>query len=237
MPFRLGLRRLLRRNPLDSADAQTVAALRVLLRPDSSCVDVGAHRGAVLEQIVALAPGGGHVAVEPLPRFAALLGKRFPGVAIHEAALSDTNGVSGFHHVVRAPAYSGLRRRRYEREDETVERIAVETRRLDDLLELGHRIDVLKIDVEGGELAVLRGAQRTLAAFRPAILFEHGLGAAEFYETGPADIHALLADELGYEIFPLAGWLTGAPPLDLAAMTTEFEQCGAYMFVAIHRSR
>ncbi len=40
--------------------------------------------------------------------------------------------------------------------------IEIETKRLDDVVELG-RVDFLKIDIQGGELDVFRNAQRTLA--------------------------------------------------------------------------
>jgi FkbM family methyltransferase len=35
-----------------------------------------------------------------------------------------------------------------------------------------HRVDVIKIDVEGGEMAVLEGAARTLAEHRPVVVME-----------------------------------------------------------------
>jgi hypothetical protein len=34
------------------------------------------------------------------------------------------------------------------------------------------RLDLLKIDVEGGEMAVLRGAEESLARFRPTVMVE-----------------------------------------------------------------
>ena len=45
---------------------------------------------------------------------------------------------------------------------------------LDSLVdELGlSRVDVIKLDVDGDELPVLRGASRTLARYRPAVIFE-----------------------------------------------------------------
>jgi len=43
----------------------------------------------------------------------------------------------------------------------TVETVQLETKRLDDVAELG-RVDLLKLDVQGAELSVLRGAERVL---------------------------------------------------------------------------
>jgi hypothetical protein len=59
--------------------------------------------------------------------------------------------------------------------------------------------------VEGAEQQVFRGALETLRRHGPVVIFEHGSGSAEFFETGPADIHALLTDEAGYRIFDLDG--------------------------------
>ena len=43
--------------------------------------------------------------------------------------------------------------------------------RLDDAL-AGHRIDLIKIDVEGEELSVIHGARNILTKVRPAVIFE-----------------------------------------------------------------
>ncbi len=59
------------------------------------------------------------------------------------------------------------------------------TERLDDALPDGLVPRLIKVDVEGAEMLVLRGAQRTIARHRPSILFEHGIGAADRYGSGP----------------------------------------------------
>ena len=53
----------------------------------------------------------------------------------------------------------------------TTDRIMVECHSIDGLLEAGYlKPDVIKIDVEGAELDVLKGAERTLATYKPNIL-------------------------------------------------------------------
>jgi FkbM family methyltransferase len=178
--------------------------LATALRKDSCVIDVGANVGAVLQQVVDLAPGGRHIAYEPIPELHAMLQQRFPGVDVRRAALSDTAGNESFTHVVDEPALSGLRERHDIDSSARRQRIDVRTERLDDVLEAGYVPALLKIDVEGAEVKVLRGAAETLARHRPILLFEHGVGGADLYDTGPGDVHDLLSD-VGMRIFDLDG--------------------------------
>src|SRR5262249_42858830 len=84
--------------------------------------------------------------------------------------------------------------------------IMLEQRSLDAMLaEMDiHRVDVIKIDVEGAELGVLQGAQRLLASERPpAIVFEFADWAeARIPGQQPGDAQAALLAS-GYRIFRL----------------------------------
>ena len=130
---------------------------------------------------------------------------RFPGVQVRCAALSDVAGEAEFSVVRDAPAYSGLRERRdLPPGSGPVARIAVRTERLDDVLPGDYVPTLIKIDVEGAEVQVLRGAQSTLERHRPFVLFEHGAGGADLYGSGPNDAFDLL-DGAGLRIFDLDG--------------------------------
>jgi FkbM family methyltransferase len=180
-----------------------IALLERELRADSDCLDVGAHAGSVLREIVRLAPSGRHVAWEPLPAFAAALREAFPGVEVREAALADEPGEREFTHVLGDPGWSSLADRTPPWGGPT-ETLTVRCERLDDALPATVRPDFLKIDVEGAEAQVLRGAERTLREHRPLIAFEHGYGSAEHHGATPQNLHGLL-DELGYAITGLDG--------------------------------
>jgi FkbM family methyltransferase len=172
-----------------------------LIQGDSDCLDVGAHEGVVLGEMLRLAPHGRHTAWEPLPEFAELLRTRHPSAEVRQAALSDREGERDFFLVLDDPGWSGFR----ERESPAgggVEEITVRTERLDDVLGPDRRPAFLKIDVEGAEAEVLRGAIATLREHRPAIAFEHGLGSADHYGTTPEEMYDLLTG-LDYEIFGL----------------------------------
>jgi FkbM family methyltransferase len=181
-----------------------IALLEELLEPGSDCLDVGAHEGLVLREIVRLAPSGRHIAWEPLPAFADRLRAEFPSVDVREAALSDRAGERDFAHLVGAPGWSGFVARPVPGGG-PVETIRVRCERLDDAVPDDVAPAFVKIDVEGAEEEVLLGAVETLRRHRPVVAFEHGLGSADHYDTTPARIHELLAGQLGYRIHGLDG--------------------------------
>jgi len=233
------VRRMLQRTPLEpvthrmwhrilglpppSAENQRSArAMKRVLTKDSNCADIGASYGELLDHMQRLAPRGRHFAFEAIPASAAHLRAKFPRVTVFELAVSDAEGTSEFHHVVSNPGYSGLRRRSYPRDDFEVQVVRVRTAPLDALLPPDVKLDFIKIDVEGAELQVLRGAVHTIRTHRPCILFEHGAGAAEHYGTTPDMIHDLLVGECDLRIWTLRGFLENAAPLSRAAFAAEF---------------
>jgi hypothetical protein len=91
------------------------------------------------------------------------------------------------------------------------EYITVEVSTLD--AELGDVVpSVIKIDVEGAELAVLEGARSILSRARPVVIFEHVRDTAELHGVAQGAPWDLLA-ELGYEVLTV----TGDGPLTRAA--------------------
>jgi len=213
-------------------DKCTLRIMQRVLTASSNAVDVGCHTGQILRRMMELAPQGRHFAFEPIPSLAQALRERFPGVSLHEIALSDSPGVATFQHVLSRPAYSGLRKRNYPRENETVLTIEVRTAPLDDLLPPDVPIHLLKVDVEGGELGVFRGAARTIAEYKPYIIFEHGLGAAEFYGTRPESVYDLLVGKCGLRISLLPDWLQDRPPLSREDFIRHFDQRLNFYFLA-----
>ncbi|OGX92060.1 hypothetical protein BEN49_17435 [Hymenobacter coccineus] len=216
-------------------DRQTERVLRRVLHPQANCVDVGCHKGEVLAQMLRYAPQGQHFGFEPIPALYQQLTRTFahrPNCYFYQLGLGEAPGEVSFNYVLTNPAYSGFVKRRYDRpERDTL--ITVQRARLDDVLPAGTRIDLIKIDVEGGELQVLLGAQALLAASRPVIVFEHGIGGSDHYGTRPEQVFDLLTGPaIGLSISTMTRWLAGQPALTRAELVQQFEQKLNYYFIA-----
>ncbi len=213
---------------------RTYELMAKVIRPDTTCVDVGAHLGVMLHRMVKLAPQGRHHAFEPVPYKAAWLRQKFPSVTVHEMALADHDATETFHLNTGSSALSALRR---PSEDHgPTEAITVPVRRLDDVIPDDVAVGYLKIDAIGAELLVLEGAERILAEDRPFVLFEASKETLDNFGLAAADIHHHLVTGAGYDLFSLRGWHAGDPPLTVErleqAMIYPFE---AFNFVALPR--
>lgn len=191
-------------------------ALAACLDEDSNCVDVGAHAGDVLREMLRCAPRGRHVAFEPLPAFAERLSREFPGVDVRNAAVSSAPGRAQFVHVPEAPELSGL----HDSQHAGGVPIDVDVQTIDTALPADYVPRLLKIDVEGAEVEVMRGAVETLRRHRPVVIFEHGLGGADRYGHGPRDVWDVLVGEAGLRIYDI----DGDGPYDLARFEAVFTE-------------
>ncbi|MDD5557865.1 MAG: FkbM family methyltransferase [bacterium] len=219
----------------DAYNRQTVAVMERCLGKGSNCVDVGCHTGMFLREIIRIAPEGRHFAFEPLPECYRYLVENFgsfPHLRIYDVALGNTAGPVPFKFVVSNPGYSGFRRRRYDRADEKVEEITVRADLLDNILPPALPIHFIKIDVEGAELQVIQGAAGTIRSWKPVVVFEFGLGAADWYGTTPDMMFDLLAGEFGMQVSLMEGWLAGGEPLSRAAFNEQFSRGMNYYFMA-----
>jgi FkbM family methyltransferase len=180
------------------------AVLACALGSDLTYVDVGTNRGQVLRDAVRVAPQGRHVAFEPIPALAAEVAKSFPEVDCRQMALGSRAEVTEFCYFQELDGWSGLRRRpEISDEQGRPEYITVQVSTLD--AELADVMPhVLKIDVEGGELAVLEGGRSLLTRARPVVIFEHDAPGAALYGTAPGALWDLLTD-LGYRVFTCTG--------------------------------
>jgi FkbM family methyltransferase len=176
MRLRLDLRESLQRDFLFGLyDRVELDLVRERLRAGGDFVDVGAHVGMYsVAAALALGERGRVLAFEPNPGAReqleanlALNGCR--NVIVSAAAVSDAPGETVLHvPATPDPSFSSLEAGRFAEG----EPIAVETTTIDREVEAhGLRPAFVKVDVEGGELAVLAGMARTLEAL-PTLLVE-----------------------------------------------------------------
>ncbi len=214
-------------------DRLTKLIMKQVIKSDSNCIDVGCHKGEILDIILQYSPNGKHYGFEPLPFLFNKLTKKYKKKAtILPFALSDKDGFSTFQYVKNAPAYSGIKKRKYDIDNPEIEEIKVELKKLDKIIPLNTKIDFIKIDVEGAELGVLKGSKELLKKFKPIIIFEFGLGASDFYGTSPLDIFNFLTKEIGLKISLLKSFLKKDSSLNLKEFEHYFDSNNEYYFVA-----
>jgi FkbM family methyltransferase len=182
-------------------------ALTRFLRPGDIFYDVGSNIGffsLIAARLVG--PSGGVVAIEPVPGNAAVIRRNmqrndFTHVQILEIALGAEPGVAALH-VTKHPGGATLSTTEIPPDATGTIRVTVKT--LDDLT-LTEKLGtprLVKIDVEGTELEVMKGMTQTLAAFEPVILFEIDAPDTERLEAKSAAIRAFL-EAHRYQLHPL----------------------------------
>jgi FkbM family methyltransferase len=188
---------------LNGPEPQLAALFDVLVPADGVFLDVGSNWGYHAVAVAARPGFRGRVhAFEPVPATfrdmvavveqSGLTGR----VTCHNIGLSDRDGAGTM--VIPDGLHSGLASIR----DESAGGLRVKLRPLAGLA--GPDPDVIKLDVEGHELAALRGAEPVLRRARPMLTFEdwHRPDTA-----GPVDY----LTELGYRLYLPAWWVHNQP--------------------------
>lgn len=165
-----------------------------LLADGGAFVDVGANFGVYAAY--AIRHASDVYIFEPHPDLSRELAQIFAGRAhVNPIALSDRSGTVEFliprlHH--RDIHSRGSIETVHSADFTEMRSVKVERRRLDDLAIPD--VAVIKIDVEGHELAVLKGSHETLAKHRPSVIVE----VEEFRSAGAFDNITSLLGDLGY---------------------------------------
>jgi FkbM family methyltransferase len=135
-------------------------------------IDVGAHIGSIISGVSRYDSSIKIVAIEAIPEKVKNLRRLFPFVELHDCAVGDSTGEIAFFVDTKRSGYSSLGKPAANEGESRVE-IKVRIERLDTLVSHAD-VDAIKIDVEGAELGVLRGAVNLLTRCRPVIMFESG---------------------------------------------------------------
>lgn len=185
---------------------------QAVLRPGDTAIDVGAHVGRhAIPMAQAVAPTGTVYAIEPLPKCNHFLKHTIKTeyrnlqdrIQVLDYAIGDYERQTEFIVAVDALAYSGLQPRTYDVPTK-LERIKIQVRTLDSLFLNLPALQYIKVDAEGGEYHIFKGAERCLDKFRPLVTFEFGLNTLAEYHITPADMAEIWFSR-NYKIYDVNG--------------------------------
>lgn len=210
----------------------TLCLLSALVAPGATVVDVGANTGLFAVLAGRCDPTVRVHAFEPVGRVFARLEanvarNRLANVACHRLAVSETSG-SAVLRVPRGDAVPMMASLVAGWTDD-VESETVDCVTLDGFVDTSGvaRVDVLKIDAEGSEEAVLRGGARTIAGDRPFVICE------VLTRTDQSKALTSLLGGHGYRFFAIAP--DGLDPR--AQIQGGIDDDESHNFLCVHRDR
>jgi FkbM family methyltransferase len=202
---------------LENADPALFASVRRLVKPGMRVWDIGANLGLFGFAAAWMAgPQGRVLLVEADPWLCSLLqrsasglaGKSYAETIVASCAITDHPGLVSFAIAARGRASNAISGFGNSQAGGSRGTLVVGCATLDQLLAVSFPPDVIKIDVEGAELSVLRGAIEVLG-HRPALLLEVG-------EQNADEATAILRDA-SYSLYDAAADMR---PIDRCVWTT-----------------
>lgn len=183
-------------------------SLKSRLGPGAVLIDVGAHIGTfTLLGAARVGPSGKVIAFEPNPETLVKLRSNIEAsnaasiVTVEPIACTDKDQqLTLYADRGSNTGASSLSEKNAEAFDVAPKPYSVRGRPIDDVVnELGlTRVDAIKIDVEGAEVGVLRGAIKTLEKFHPKVVIEIDERQLAAFDTKPSDVTGLLT-QAGYQ--------------------------------------
>lgn len=152
--------------------------IKEFLNKKSVILDIGANVGAFLYQLENKLDHEQIYAFEPNKKLYRRLKRLFPRMRVFPLALSDENITAEFKVPIingKTIASRGTLNTSYkEKGEERSYTEKVKVIRLDDwaAIENFHRLDFIKIDVEGNEMKTLSGAREVICKFLPVLMVE-----------------------------------------------------------------
>ena len=189
-------------------DPQLTSFVKERLHPGAVFVDIGAHSGYFsLLAANLVGPAGIVLAVEPSPKAILELKRnievsKLNNVIVEGVACGDASGPTFLYlHDDSNSSMSSL-----SSKNVAGEKVSVQCLGLDTLVEKHAlpKVDLIKIDVEGAELGVLRSGKRTIQQQLPTIVMELDPVLLQGFDSKLEDVLSLLS-EMNYEVTALGG--------------------------------
>jgi FkbM family methyltransferase len=175
------------------------AAIRRQLRPGDIACDIGANKGSFIYWLSWWVHDGRVVAFEPQPDLARALVDHcrvigLLNVTVEAKAVYSHGGDRDLFMPTGHQPGASLHREALQ--GESFATLSVPVVALDQYFGAGDRVTLLKIDVEGAELGVLKGAERILRQHAPLLVFE-----CENRHLSPGNVHEIFSylNDLGYQ--------------------------------------
>jgi FkbM family methyltransferase len=172
--------------------------VRAHLRPGDIACDVGANKGSFVYWLSRWVGDGRVVAFEPQPELARGLARDcqstgLGNVTVEAKAVYSHSGKQDLY--VPSGHQPGASLSQAALQTDSFTTLSVPLVTLDDYFKENDRISLLKIDVEGAELGVFKGAERILRQHRPLLVFE-----CEDRHLAPAKVQDVFSylEGLGY---------------------------------------
>ncbi len=176
---------------LDHHDS-VLAGIRPFVATDAVCLDVGANIGLYTLALAAMAPEGSVWAFEPGPSTFEFLSRNVEINSLLNAhpvnaAVSDVTGTVEFQDIPFFTAGSFTVVGEPFLTTEVLGSLCIKSPSItidQFMADQGlDRLDFVKVDVEGGEMAVLDGAVKTLAEHRPVVVLEFNSFGMSFHNA------------------------------------------------------
>ncbi|MEM1361665.1 MAG: FkbM family methyltransferase [Pseudomonadota bacterium] len=169
-----------------------------LCRDHGAFLDIGAHLGSVFSQVHRANRTVKIVAIEADPQKAAFLRGNHGYCTVINVAVGESEGHVDFF-VSGQGGYSSLSAEETKQAGDST-CIQVEMSRLDTLFP-DQSFDVIKMDIQGAELAALRGGASLIARSAPIIFFESVWDRVSEFGTAPRDVFAWFTGH-GFDVVP-----------------------------------
>jgi FkbM family methyltransferase len=220
----------------DTLEVAERAMLLSLARDGDTFFDVGANVGVYSIAFAQRFPANRVIAFEPVDETRGLLLKNIAqnhasSVRVSRFGLSDNAGVATFYTATSDSGASSLAPIEEERFGPTAP-VKGRTTTLDNLSVVLPPPNIIKCDVEGAELLVFRGAEKTLNRDHPIIQCEMLRKWAKRFNYHPNDLIAYLT-QFGYQCYALRD----NKLVPFPAMTDETVETNFYFLTEAHRDR